>query len=151
MFGLGAWFAKSALMSSPVGGFLKMVPQKVWIGIAIAAALLGAYLWHQHKVHQLINAALAAALSLRGPGAAASRCGPVSGPRPSTSTGQPGHSAPAAGAPPAGVLAEDWATVPWRWLVNVVQQHDDVTSEAQAWRNQYARQHELHIRSQQPH
>lgn len=47
----------TALMTSPVGGFLKAVPRWVWIAIAIGLALLGAYLWHQHAAGKALKAA----------------------------------------------------------------------------------------------
>lgn len=56
---VAAFFARSALMSSPVGGLLKAVPRWAWIALAGALALLGAYLWHQHAAHKALDAAYA--------------------------------------------------------------------------------------------
>ena len=46
------WFAKSALMRSPVGGFLKMIPRWAWIALAVVIAVIGLVLFHNHKVNQ---------------------------------------------------------------------------------------------------
>jgi hypothetical protein len=54
---IAAWVAKSALMSSPVGAFLKRIPRQVWIALAIAAALVAAFLWHQHAMHKALKQA----------------------------------------------------------------------------------------------
>lgn len=54
---LGLWVAKSALMQSPIGGLLKMVPARVWKLLAIAAAIglliFLALRWHGGRVEQL--------------------------------------------------------------------------------------------------
>lgn len=57
MFGLGAWLARSALMQSPIGGFLKAVPRQVWIALAIALALFIAFKWHGHRVNNALATA----------------------------------------------------------------------------------------------
>lgn len=69
MMAVGAWLAKSALMSSPAGGlirgaggFLKRVPWKVWVAIAIAVALWLGWRWHQHAVHTAYKQGYAAAI-----------------------------------------------------------------------------------------
>jgi hypothetical protein len=49
---LVGFIAKSALMQSPVGAFLKMVPAWAWKALAIAALLLGLFLWHQLTVRK---------------------------------------------------------------------------------------------------
>jgi hypothetical protein len=54
---LAGFFAKSALMQSPLGGFLKAVPRRVWIGLAVAAVIVAAIVWHQHRAHSAIAAA----------------------------------------------------------------------------------------------
>lgn len=52
MFALiGGFLAKSALMSSPIGGFLKAIPRQVWIALAIAATVLAVVLWYNHQIH----------------------------------------------------------------------------------------------------
>ena len=57
---LAGWLAKSALMMSPVGGFLKLVPGWAWKLIGIAA-VVGALLWaHQHVAHKALKKADAA-------------------------------------------------------------------------------------------
>ena len=50
---IAGWAARSALMSSPLGGFLKAVPRWVWIVLAVLALLLVAVLWHGAKVEHL--------------------------------------------------------------------------------------------------
>lgn len=57
---IALWLGKSALMTSPVGSFLKAIPAKVWLYIAIAAALVGAFLWHQHHARAALQAKYAA-------------------------------------------------------------------------------------------
>jgi hypothetical protein len=46
-------------MTSPAGPFiagagavLKRIPPKVWLALAVIAALIGGYLWVEHKIHQ---------------------------------------------------------------------------------------------------
>lgn len=75
------------------------------------------------------NAADADALRLRGPGAAASNCRPVD--HPAAPAASSGHSQAAATspAPRPGMPANDWATVPWQWLVTVVKEHDDLLAD----------------------
>jgi hypothetical protein len=181
--------AKSALMQSPIGAWLKMVPAWAWKALAIAAALVALVLVHQHYAHKAIaaakaeqqtadnsrfakqlahvaeqanairikaealsasiaaqertrheqdlrrNAADAAALRVRGPGAAASHCGPVDHPGLSASAG--GRLDAASGADAAGpaLPAGEWATVPWTWLVDRAREHDDLLAEVRTWRS----------------
>jgi hypothetical protein len=54
-----AWIAKSALMQSPVGAFIKAVPAWAWKAAGIIAALVGAFLVHQHYAHKAIANAYA--------------------------------------------------------------------------------------------
>jgi hypothetical protein len=51
---IGAFLAKSVLMQSPIGKLLKNVPVPVWKVLAIAAAILGLVLLHQHVAHKAI-------------------------------------------------------------------------------------------------
>jgi hypothetical protein len=51
------WLAESALMSSPIGAFLKSIPAGVWKVVAIVAAVVGLFLLHQHIAHKAIAAA----------------------------------------------------------------------------------------------
>jgi hypothetical protein len=71
-----------------------------------------------------------AALLMRGAGAAASHCRPVSNSAPSTGTGGYVSSAPVSDAAGSQVPAGDWALVPWDWLVLRAQEHDDLLSRA---------------------
>jgi hypothetical protein len=57
---LVGFFAKSALMRSPIGAVLKRIPKQVWIAVAIALALAAAFVWHQHKAHSALKSADAA-------------------------------------------------------------------------------------------
>lgn len=59
-FGLGAWLAKSALMMSPAGayiraagGVMKKIPWQVWAAIGAAIALWLGVRWHHHEVHKV--------------------------------------------------------------------------------------------------
>ena len=191
---LAGFLARSALMQSPVGAFLKAIPKQVWIALAIAFAVGAAVAVHQHVAHMAIadakteqtradsadfdrqiaqahadalawrnraieesqqitklekdkadaetraHAAAADALLVRGPGAAASHCGP--GYPAAVSGGAGGHdqAAPAGAAARPQVPPGDWATVPWSWLVGVVREHDDLRSEDLTWRDDHARQ-----------
>lgn len=45
---LVGFVAKSALMSSPIGAALKLVPGKVWLWLAILVAVAAAFFLHQH-------------------------------------------------------------------------------------------------------
>lgn len=54
---LAGFAARSVLMQSPVGAIVRAVPRKLWIALAIAAVLLAAFLWHQHRAHAAIAAA----------------------------------------------------------------------------------------------
>lgn len=61
---IGLWLAKSALMKSPIGGFLSRIPARVWkmLAIALVVALLifVGLRWHGHKVEQLRKESFAA-------------------------------------------------------------------------------------------
>lgn len=50
---LGAFFAQSVLMQSPIGGILKRIPWAVWKWLIVFGLLLAGYLWHQGKVSAL--------------------------------------------------------------------------------------------------
>jgi hypothetical protein len=52
-----AIFARSALMQSPIGAFLKSIPRWAWIAIAAVAIVAASVIWHQHKAHAAIAAA----------------------------------------------------------------------------------------------
>lgn len=54
---VASFVAKSALMQSPVGAFLRWVPAWAWKALAIVAVLLGFYLWHGHAVTKALSAA----------------------------------------------------------------------------------------------
>jgi hypothetical protein len=86
------------------------------------------------------DAAVADALGMRGPGAAASHCGPVGDP--GAGAGAGGHEPPVAEPDVTGpaVPSENWALVPWDWLVGRAREHDDGLAENLAWRNNDARQ-----------
>jgi hypothetical protein len=75
------------------------------------------------------HAAVADALSLRGPGAAASHCRPVDHSAAASVAG--GRSEAAAGADAAGraVPSGEWAVVPWDWLVTRAREHDDLLTD----------------------
>lgn len=75
------------------------------------------------------------ALRLSGPGKAASCPNP-----PAASPGAGGHNEATAEADDAraGVPSEQWASVPWGWLVKKAEDHDKCLIEAGAWREQKA-------------
>lgn len=52
-----AWLAKSALMQSPIGAFLRWIPRPVWKWLALGAAALALFLVHQHVARKQISAA----------------------------------------------------------------------------------------------
>lgn len=58
MSGIGAAFAALNIGAKLTGisGVLKKVPPKVWYGLALAAALLVGFLWHQHAAHKALKA-----------------------------------------------------------------------------------------------
>lgn len=56
----GAWLAKTALMQSPLGGFLKSIPRWLWITLAIGLAFIAALIWHGGKVKAFGQAQFAA-------------------------------------------------------------------------------------------
>ena len=86
---------------------------------------------------RLVTAVAAADLRVRGPGRA-------SCPAP-VDAGTGGHQpAPAAEADAgSAVSAGNWARVPWDWLVTVVQEHDDLLTEATAWRKDKQAEEEI--------
>jgi hypothetical protein len=55
MGAVAAWLAKSVLMRSAAGPFLK----RFWRPLLIGLAILGAFLWHQHAAHKAIADAYA--------------------------------------------------------------------------------------------
>jgi len=61
---IAGWLAKSVLMLSPVGGFIRgagalarKVPWQVWAAIAAVALIVAGTVYHGHKAHQAIDAA----------------------------------------------------------------------------------------------
>jgi dsDNA-binding SOS-regulon protein len=82
----------------------------------------------QANEEHLAIAVAATDLRVRGPGRA-------SCPAP-VDAGSGGHEQILAAEADAGlaVSPENWARVPWDWLVTVVQEHDDLLTEAGAWR-----------------
>ena len=98
---------------------------------------------HDQKV--LDNARLADALSLRGPGKAASRCGPGRDTGLSAPAGGHGQAPASPDAPRDPVPAEDgFAIVPWGWLVERAQERDDLLDEVLTWRDWYAAEQKAH-------
>jgi hypothetical protein len=85
------------------------------------------------------HAAAAGDLSLRGPGAAASHCGPIDHPEQGAGPGGHGQATAIANAAGSEMSSGDWALVPWSWLVQRAQEHDDGLSENVAWRSNDAR------------
>lgn len=96
----------------------------------------------KHDVEIRDHAAVADALSLRGPGAAAGHCRP--GDHPSAAALAGGRNQAAAGADAARpqVPAGDWALVPWDWLVKRGQEHDDLLTDELTRRAADAQQRE---------
>lgn len=82
----------------------------------------------QANEEHLATAVAATDLRVRGPGRA-------SCPAP-VDAGASGHEQALTAEADAGlaVSPEEWARVPWNWLVTVVQEHDDLLTEAGAWR-----------------
>lgn len=117
---------------------------------------------HDEQVRD--NAAHASALLMRGPGAATSYCRPGDHPAASAGAGRRDASAPlgdASGprvspANGASVLAtgeaEQWAVVPWTWLVTRAQEHDDLLATEETRRRDGAQQRAAweRMRSQPP-
>lgn len=54
---LAGWLAKSALMKSPIGGFFKRIPARVWVGLLIFAVVVfilwRGLAWHHGKIEHL--------------------------------------------------------------------------------------------------
>lgn len=93
-------------------------------------------------------AAAADDLRLRGPGkAAAPACRPIADPGAGTAAGGPVIGAAEPDAPRPGMPAPDgpdqFALVPWGWLVQRAEEHDRLLSEALAWRAHDAEQRAL--------
>lgn len=65
-----------------------------------------------------------------------------------TSAGGHDQAAPEADAPGLGVLTEDWAAVPWKWLVKQGREKDQCLVEAAAWREQHAAEVKAYEESQ---
>lgn len=55
-----AWLARSALMTSPAGAFLKAVPRWAWIALGAVALLVAGVVWHHGKVRAHDKAVIAA-------------------------------------------------------------------------------------------
>jgi hypothetical protein len=86
----------------------------------------------ERKIHDQAvasNAAVADALRLRGPGAAAAHCGQGNHSGATTPADRRDQAAPAAGAPTAQVPSDDRAIVSWNWLVQVAREHDDLLAD----------------------
>jgi hypothetical protein len=92
------------------------------------------------------DAADAAALKLRGPGAATCRSGPGAPATPVRRVEAP-PAAPAAG--PA-LPSADWASVPWDWLVQVVEEHDELLNDVQAAKDQHDKLEKTWPKDQRP-
>jgi hypothetical protein len=58
-----AWLAKSALMTSPFGTFLKKIPWQVWAVIATIILLYVGVKWHDHEVKKTYQAGYDQALA----------------------------------------------------------------------------------------
>lgn len=56
---IAAWAAKSTLMQSPVGGFLRRVPRRIWkwliIALVVGLAIFFVLRWHSNKVEAFGN------------------------------------------------------------------------------------------------
>jgi hypothetical protein len=55
---IGLWFAKSALMMSPVGGMVRgagavigKLPRQFWYALIVIAIVVGGYFWVKHQIH----------------------------------------------------------------------------------------------------
>ena len=191
---LAAWFAKSALMMSPVGRILSAIGRGLkaffgalnvqgWIGL-VAALLLGwkwlgaageARHWHKqsdryealyngevaneakiakqavdlktridaltssitktvrdmHDAEDRRIASDADAIRLRGPGKAT--CPSSAG----ASSAAVRHDAATGADAGPQVSSGDWAAVPWNWLVQVVEEHDQLLNKVKAAEEQH--------------
>jgi hypothetical protein len=83
----------------------------------------------KHDAEIRDHAALADALSMRGPGAAASHCGPDGHSSAAAVAGGRNEAAADAHAAGSQVPAGDWAVVPWSWLVDRAREHDDLLTD----------------------
>lgn len=83
-------------------------------------------------------AADAAALRLRGPGAAS--CRQVDYPRVSAGAGRSIAASAKSDAAGPQVPSDDLAAVPWQWLTGRAEEHDQLRAETLAWRDWYAKQ-----------
>lgn len=88
---------------------------------------------HEQTVRS--NAALSIGL-LRG-GSGAASCRPINRPVIAAPTSGREPTAPVANAAGPAMPPEDWAAVPWSWLVTRGQEHDDCLSESRTWREFY--------------
>lgn len=84
------------------------------------------------------NAADAADLRLRGAGKAAARCGPGSNTFMAQGPGGQGPDPAGSGAPAGPLPAENgpdqFAIVPWSWIVQQAEEHDSLLDEVKTWR-----------------
>lgn len=90
------------------------------------------------------NSARADALRVRGPGAAASCPRPDRAAGLSTPSGEHGAQASGTDVAGSGMPAEQWASVPWAWLVDRAETCDADRDEVQRWRNWYPQQRDLY-------
>lgn len=82
-------------------------------------------------------------LRVRGPGKAQACPGPVDHSSVPAASGQPGAGGGQSDDGGRGVPPEDWAAVPWGWLVNRAEQCDIDRSEVLTWRHWYSEQSKL--------
>lgn len=115
------------------------------------------YLGDQHAQTLRDNAVRADTLRLRGPGAAAARCGPgIATGLPSLPGAADGSSAEPDVAGSSVPSGDGFAVVPWGWLVQRAEEHDALLSEVTTARTWHTEQEQLWnesvsaLRSQQP-
>ncbi len=121
---------------------MKQTSEKWKAGFEAKARALADEERKHHEQDLRRNAAVADDLRLRGPGAAtAPRCRPIGDPGPGTAASG-AVSAPAGPDAPGPDVPADGgqAIVPWGWLVQRAQEHDDLLSEVSTWRRWYPRQ-----------
>lgn len=90
------------------------------------------------------NAARADALRVRGPGAAQACRGSSDSSGLPTAAGNGGATDQQSNVEGRGVPADQWATVPWSWLVTRAESCDADRDEVQRWRNWYPAQKKLY-------